>query len=144
MALAFRILLVEDDDLDAMNVKRAFRGEAAVESVTVAQDGVEALELLRSGRLALDRLVMLVDLRMPRMNGLELLRELRQHPRLSRIPVVILTTSADERDRAAAYELHAAGYLLKPLDGGSFRECMQRFAAYWSHMQHPPAEKVTS
>jgi CheY-like chemotaxis protein len=144
MASTFRILLVEDDDLDAMNVRRALRGVPAVESVTVVPDGVEALELLRSGRIPLDRLVLLIDLRMPRMSGLELLAALRAIPPLASLPAVILTTSADARDRASAYALHVAGYLLKPLDGTAFRECMQRFAAYWSNMEHPPAEKVMS
>jgi CheY-like chemotaxis protein len=141
MAVGFRVLLVEDDDLDILNVQRAFRNQPEIEQLTVAHDGVEALEILESGRVDLERLVLLVDLRMPRMNGLELVRELHSRPALRRLPVVMLTTSADEHDRAEAYEAHVAGYLLKPLDGTAFRDCMRLFAEYWARLEHPPVTK---
>ena len=144
MAVGFRVLLVEDDDLDVLNVQRAFRSQPEIEHLTIAHDGVDALEILESGRLDLERLVLLVDLRMPRMNGLELLREIRSRPALRRLPVVMLTTSADEHDRAEAFEAHVAGYLLKPLDGTAFRECIRRFAEYWARTEYPPAVRESA
>jgi len=89
------LLLVEDDDLDVMNVHRALSQAPEIASITVARDGIEALRLLRAGELPLERLVILLDLRMPRMSGLDLLKELRSDPRLRRVPSVILTTSDD-------------------------------------------------
>ncbi len=133
------LLLVEDDTLDALNVQRAFRGVDAIESVTVAQDGVEAIHLLRSGTLPLRRLVILLDLRMPRMNGLEFLRALRDDPRLHWLPVVVLTTSADEEDRAQAYRMNVAGYFLKPVNLGAFKQAMSTFTDYWSKVTFPRA-----
>ncbi|HKA90900.1 MAG TPA: response regulator [Haliangiales bacterium] len=133
------LLLVEDDLLDALNVQRAFRGVDAVESVTVAQDGVEAINLLRSGAFPLRRLVILIDLRMPRMNGLEFLREIRHDPKLHWLPVVVLTTSADEEDRAQAYRMNVAGYFLKPVNLGAFKQAMSTFTEYWSKVTFPRA-----
>src|ERR1051325_9931342 len=102
------LLLVEDDDLDVMNVHRALSQAPEIASITVARDGIEALKLLRSGTLALERLVILLDLRMPRMSGLDLLKELRNDPRLKRVHNYILTTSDDPHDRDAAFCLGAA------------------------------------
>src|SRR6478672_7941228 len=100
-AQRIHLLLVEDDDLDVMNVHRALAQAPEVASITVARDGVDALKMLRSGEVALERLVVLVDLRMPRMSGLDLLKELRADHRLKRLPTVVLTTSDDPHDRDA-------------------------------------------
>src|SRR5262245_66358889 len=107
------LLLVEDDDLDVMNVHRALSQAPEIASITVARDGVEALRMLRAGELPLERLVVLLDLRMPRMSGLDLLKELRADPRLKRIPNVILTTSEEPHDREAAICLGGSGSLRK-------------------------------
>src|SRR5258707_4043607 len=96
------LLLVEDDDLDVMNVHRALSQAPEIASITVARDGIEALRMLRAGDLPLERLVILLDLRMPRMSGLDLLKELPGDPRLNRVPNVILTTSDDPDDRDSA------------------------------------------
>lgn len=132
------LLLVEDDDLDVMNVHRALAQAPEVASITVARDGIEALKLLRAGELPMERLVTMVDLRMPRMSGLDLLKEMRTDPRLKRIPTVILTTSDDAHDRDAAFGLGAAGYFVKPAAPGKFRQIMDAMRSYWSVAEFPP------
>ncbi len=132
------LLLVEDDDLDVMNVHRALAQAPEVASITVARDGIEALKLLRAGELPIERLVIMADLRMPRMSGLDLLREVRADPRLKRLPVVVLTTSDDAHDRDAAYCLGAAGYFVKPGEPARFRQIMDAMRAYWSVVEFAP------
>lgn len=132
------LLLVEDDDLDVMNVHRALSQAPEVASITVARDGVEALMMLRAGEIGLDRLVVLVDLRMPRMSGLDMLKELRSDPRLKRVPTVVLTTSDDPHDREAAFCLGAAGYFVKPAAPSRFRQIMDALRSYWSVAEFAP------
>ena len=138
------LLLVEDDDLDVMNVHRALAQAPEIASITVARDGIEALKLLRSGGLGLERLVILLDLRMPRMSGLDLLRELRSDPRLKRVPNVVLTTSDDPHDRDAAFCLGAAGYFVKPAAPGRFRQIMDALRSYWAAAEFAPPPFVDS
>jgi CheY-like chemotaxis protein len=130
------LLLVEDDELDAMNVQRAFTA-GQLRSLTVAQDGMEALKLLEAGQLAPERLIVMLDLQMPRMNGLELLREIRRRPALRHLPMVVFTTSDDENDRRAAFALQAAGYMTKPVEFSEFRQKMDSFYDYWSSVEFP-------
>ena len=132
------LLLVEDDDLDVMNVHRTLSQAPEIASITVARDGIEALQLLRSGGLPLERLVVVLDLRMPRMSGLDLLKELRNDPRLKRLPSVVLTTSDDPHDRDAAFCLGAAGYFVKPSAPGQFRQIMDAMRTYWSVAEFAP------
>jgi len=132
------LLLVEDDDLDVMNVHRALSQAPEIASITVARDGVEALRLLRAGELPLERLVIVLDLRMPRMSGLDMLKELRADPRLKRVPNVILTTSDDPHDRDAAFCLGVAGYFVKPAAPGRFRQIMDAMRQYWSVAEFAP------
>ena len=132
------LLLVEDDDLDVMNVHRALAQAPEVASITVARDGIEALKILRTGDLSLERLVIVLDLRMPRMSGLDLIKELRNDPRLKRVPIVILTTSDDPHDREAAFCLGAAGYFVKPAAPGRFRQIMDALRSYWSVAEFAP------
>jgi CheY-like chemotaxis protein len=131
------ILLVEDDELDVLNVQRAFRGTPTIDTITVAGDGVEGLRLLRSGEISTQRLLVMLDLRMPRMSGLEFLHHLRQDPGLNILPVVVMTTSRDVQDLREAYRHHVAGYLFKPVSLNQFRDCMNRFQAYWSQVSFP-------
>jgi CheY-like chemotaxis protein len=140
----FHLLLVEDDDLDVMNVHRALGQAAEIASITVCRDGVEALELLRRGQLSMERLVIVADLRMPRMSGLELLRELRADPKLRRTPVVVLTTSDDPQDRDAAFGLGAAGYFVKPAAPSRFRQIMDAMRSYWSVAEFAPPPLTTT
>jgi CheY-like chemotaxis protein len=126
------ILLVEDDDVDVMNVRRAFKKGNITNPLFIAGNGVEALEMLRKGELPKARRLVLLDLNMPKMNGIEFLRELRADPELKATPVVVLTTSDAERDKVEAYNLHVAGYLLKPVTFASFCETMASLNKYWT------------
>jgi CheY-like chemotaxis protein len=131
------ILLVEDDQVDVMNVRRAFDKNRILNPLHVASDGVEALEMLRNGEVPTERRLVLLDLNMPRMNGIEFLRELRADPKLRPMPVVVLTTSNDERDRIEAYNLNVAGYLLKPVTFVNFVELMAALNKYWTLVELP-------
>lgn len=131
------VLLVEDDEVDVMNVRRAFTTNHIVNPLYVASNGVEALEMLRSGEVPRMRRLVLLDLNMPRMTGIEFLRELRNDPGLSRTPVVVLTTSAADRDRTDAYDLNVAGYLVKPVTFVDFCELMATLNKYWSLVELP-------
>ena len=131
------ILLVEDDEVDVMNVKRAFTKNHIANPLFTATDGVHALEQLRSGSIPRERRIVLLDLNMPRMNGIEFLRALRADPELSSTSVVVLTTSNEERDRVEAYDLNVAGYLLKPVRFLAFIELMSTLNRYWTLMEMP-------
>lgn len=131
------ILLVEDDSVDVMNVKRAFEKNNILNPLYVAGDGLEALDMLRTGKVPEERRLILLDLNMPRMNGLEFLRELRADPVHGRTPVVVLTTSNAERDRVEAYDLKVAGYMLKPVTFMNFVEVMSTLNKYWSLVELP-------
>jgi CheY-like chemotaxis protein len=131
------ILLVGDDHVDVMNVKRAFEKNRITNPLYVAGDGLEALEMLRTGKLPSTRRLILLDLNMPRMNGIEFLRALRQDPELQHTPVVILTTSNAERDKIEAYNLNVAGYLLKPVTFLNFVELTAALNKYWTLVELP-------
>jgi CheY-like chemotaxis protein len=131
------ILLVEDDQVDVMNVKRAFERNRITNPFFVAEDGLQGLEMLRSGSFPRDRRLVLLDLNMPRMNGIEFLREVRRDPELMSTPVVVLTTSNDDRDKIEAYNLNVAGYLLKPVTFINFVEVMAALNKYWSLVELP-------
>jgi CheY-like chemotaxis protein len=134
---ALNILLVDDDEVDVMTVKRAFSKANITNKVYVATDGIEALELLRSDGIPPSRRLVLLDLNMPRMNGIELLREIRTDPALQAITVIVLTTSNEDRDRVEAYQLNVAGYLLKPVTFHAFVEVMSTLNKYWTLMEMP-------
>jgi len=131
------ILLVEDDQVDVMNVQRALRKNHILNPLFLAQDGVDALQKLRDGEVPLSRLVVLLDLNMPRMGGMEFLREVRGDADLRRLAVVVLTTSDDERDRIEAYDLNVAGYIVKPVTFVGFAEAMNTLNMYWTLVELP-------
>lgn len=131
------ILLVEDDEVDVMNVRRAFERNHITNPLFIASNGVEGLEKLRNGKIPRDRRIVLLDLNMPQMNGIEFLKEVRQDPELRLTPVVVLTTSNDERDRIEAYNLNVAGYLLKPVTFQNFCEVMAALNKYWALVELP-------
>ncbi len=131
------ILLVDDDELDVMNVQRAFRKNNIQNPLFVAHDGVEGLERLRDGTVPSDRRMVLLDLNMPRMSGIEFLRELRADPALRGTTVVVLTTSAEDRDRVEAYDLNVAGYIIKPVTLLAFIEIMATLNKYWTVNELP-------
>jgi CheY-like chemotaxis protein len=131
------ILLVEDDEVDVMNVRRAFQKNHITNPLFVASNGLDALEQLRGHMIPRDRRIVLLDLNMPKMNGIEFLQELRRDPELKVTPVVVLTTSNDERDRIEAYNLNVAGYLLKPVTFSNFCEVMTALNKYWALVELP-------
>lgn len=131
------IVLVEDDEVDVMNIRRAFKKGNISNPLFVAGNGLEALEMLRGDEVPRSRRLVLLDLNMPRMNGIEFLRELRADPELSPTPVVVLTTSDAERDKVEAYNLHVAGYLLKPVTFSNFCETMTSLNKYWALVEMP-------
>ena len=136
------ILLVEDDELDVMNVQRAFKKNNISNPLFVAGNGLEALEMLRgmdgeAPKIPLERRLILLDLNMPRMNGIEFLRELRSDPALSLIPVIVLTTSGEDRDKVEAFQLSVAGYIVKPVTLAHFIETMATLNKYWTLSEVP-------
>ena len=132
---ALNILLVDDDEVDVMTVKRAFQKANITNPMFIASNGVEALQLLRSESVPASRRLILLDLNMPQMNGIEFLRELRKDPALQAITVVVLTTSNEDRDRVEAFQLNVAGYLLKPVTFQTFAEVMSTLNKYWTLME---------
>jgi CheY-like chemotaxis protein len=136
------ILLVEDDEVDIMNVKRAFKKYKITNPLYIAGNGIEALAMLRSSTtqtspVPAKRRLILLDLNMPKMNGLEFLQELRQDRELKRTPVIVLTTSDEDKDRIEAYNLNVAGYILKPVTFSNFAEVMVALNKYWALCEMP-------
>ena len=131
------ILLVEDDEVDVMNVRRAFERNNVSNPLFVAGNGLEALAMLRSDQMPKERRLILLDLNMPKMNGIEFLQALRSDPELASLPVVVLTTSNDDQDKIDAYNLNVAGYLLKPVTFSNFCERMTTLNKYWTLVEMP-------
>jgi CheY-like chemotaxis protein len=130
------ILLVEDDEVDVMNVQRAFKKNNITNPLYIANNGLEGLAILRgNGELVTmprERRLILLDLNMPKMNGIEFLRELRVDAELKQIPVVVLTTSNEDKDKVEAYNLNVAGYILKPVTFSNFVQTMATLNKYWT------------
>jgi CheY-like chemotaxis protein len=135
------LLVLEDDDIDAAIIPRALRGVESIESITLARDGEEGLAMLRSGHLPLHRLVILLELRMPRMSGLAFLDALRADPNLRSLPVVALTTSSDLQYCREAYRLNVAGYFIKPVKFEDFKQTVRAVTNYWCASAFPPNQK---
>jgi CheY-like chemotaxis protein len=133
------VLLVEDDAVDVMNVKRAFKRHQIANPLYVANNGLEALDMLRgsSSSLPRQRRLVLLDINMPKMNGLEFLQELREDEQLKSTPVVMLTTSDADQDQMEAYRLNVAGYILKPVTFAIFAEVMASLNQYWALCEIP-------
>jgi CheY-like chemotaxis protein len=134
-------LLVEDDDVDVMYIQRTFRQLGIANQLVVANDGIEALEMLRGANgydPILKPFIILLDLNMPRMNGIEFLTELRKDPEIKHSVVFVLTTSDDEQDKFDAYEHHVAGYIVKSEAGQSFQSALEMLDRYWRVVELPP------
>jgi CheY-like chemotaxis protein len=124
------ILLVEDDEVDIMNVQRAFKKNSIQNPLFIARNGMEALEMLRNQEIPLPQIIIL-DLNMPKMNGLEFLTEVRKDEDLRHISVFVMTTSNDDTDKLNAYNLNVAGYILKPLSFEKFIASVATLDSYW-------------
>jgi CheY-like chemotaxis protein len=128
------ILLVEDDEIDVKALNRAFEKLKIANPVVVARDGAEAWEMLQT--LARPFLV-ITDINMPRLNGIELLRKIRQSEQLRDSIVFVLTTSNDEQDKVDAYHLNVAGYMLKTDMGASFTRAIELIDNFWRVVEFP-------
>ncbi|MBI3098886.1 MAG: response regulator [Planctomycetes bacterium] len=137
------ILLAEDDERDVELTLEALGQYHLANDVVVVRDGAEAMAyLLREGPQA-DRpegnpALVLLDLKMPRMDGLEVLLRMRDTPSLKSVPVVILTSSREERDLVEGYRLGANAYVVKPVDFGQFVEAVKEIGAFWALLNEPP------
>ncbi len=131
------ILLVEDDRVDVMTIRRALRDIKITNPLKVAGNGEEALTLLRDEAERLPCLILL-DLRMPRMGGIEFLQVAKSDELLKRIPVVVLTTSREESDRIESFDLGVAGYMIKPVHYQEFMEIIRAIDLYWTLSHLPP------
>ncbi|HEV8608285.1 MAG TPA: response regulator [Tepidisphaeraceae bacterium] len=131
------ILLVEDNADDEALTRRAFKKNNILNEVIAARDGVEALDYLfgtgsSAGRdMSVDPAVILLDLKLPKVDGLEVLRQLRADPRTRLLPVVILTSSREEQDLIKGYSLGANSYIRKPVDFAQFMEAVRQLGLYW-------------
>jgi two-component system response regulator len=142
------IMLVEDNPDDEALTVRALRKNKVVNEIVVARDGVQAIEYLfcegaHAGRDNKDMpQVVLLDLKLPKLDGLEVLRRLRSDPRTKLIPVVILTSSNEEQDRMTGYGLGANSYVRKPVDFDQFVIAATQLGLYWLVLNEPPPGRV--
>ncbi len=137
------ILLAEDSPNDVELTLEALAAHNLANQVTVVHDGVQVLEYLRRLGAYADRepglpAVILMDIKMPRKDGLAVLREIRGDPALKRIPVVILTSSREQKDIVTSYEFGANAYVVKPVDFPAFIEAVREVGAFWAVVNEPP------
>ncbi|MEJ5199575.1 MAG: response regulator [Anaerolineae bacterium] len=133
------ILLVDDDPFDVDLTRRAFARRKLLNPLLVARDGEEALAYLQRWEAGEQPpLLVLLDLKLPRVGGLEVLRQIKAHPRFAALPVVVLTSSAQDTDIAAAYSLGANSYIVKPVDFEKFMEVAEQIEVYWCMLNRAP------
>jgi len=140
MASMVNLLLVDDDEIDVQGLKRAFVKSRIGNPITVARDGIEALEFLRgeNGRPKLSKpYLILLDLNMPRMNGFEFLEAIRADEDLKRSVVFMITTSKAEEDKARAYDQNVAGYIVKQDPANTFMQAVALMEHYWKIVEFP-------
>ena len=134
------LLLVEDDEVDVQGLKRAFAKSRIANPISTARDGIEALEILRgqNGREKLPKPhLILLDLNMPRMNGIEFLEEIRKDDELKNSVVFMITTSKADEDKARAYGHNVAGYIVKQDPANTFMEAVSLLEHYWKIVEFP-------
>jgi CheY-like chemotaxis protein len=139
------ILLAEDDPGDAELILEALTDNKLANRVTLARDGVEAMEYLRcEGQYTMRKpenpAVVVLDIKMPRMDGIDVLRAIRSDPVLKRIPVVMLTSSREERDLIRSYELGSNAYVVKPVKFSQFVEAVKQVGVFWAMLNELPPE----
>lgn len=138
------ILLVEDNPDDEVLTLRALRRHHVANEIVVTRDGAEALDyLLGTGTYAARDVIqipqlILLDLKLPKVDGLEVLRRLRQNLYVRNVPVVVMTTSDEEQDRIQSYDLHANSFIRKPVDFNEFVEVIRQIGLYWLMLNEPP------
>ncbi len=129
------ILLVEDDQVDALTVQRAFKQLEIPNKILHVENGEEALDLLVSNEIR--PCIILLDLNMPKMNGLEFLEIAKKDESIKSIPIIILTTSKEHQDRITSFNYSVAGYMVKPVDYNEFLEMVKTITKYWSNSELP-------
>ncbi|HVL67400.1 MAG TPA: response regulator [Vicinamibacterales bacterium] len=132
------ILLVEDNPNDVELALHAFRANNLANDVAVARDGAEALQLLFDPERQVRPKVILLDLKLPKIDGLDVLRRVKSEPSTKLIPVVVLTSSREERDLVESYQLGVNSYIVKPIDFDQFTEAVRQLGLYWLLFNHPP------
>lgn len=135
------ILLVEDNPDDVRLTRRSFKENHIMNDLIVANDGAEALEYLLKTCDDPDGIlpaVTLLDLNLPKVDGLELLQRIRAHPKLKRLPIVVLTSSKEQVDLLRSYELGANSYIQKPVEFDDFNRAVQQLGLYWLLLNEPP------
>jgi len=130
------ILLVEDDTVDQLTVKRALRDINITNPLKITNNGEEALEYLRNEKNEIPGIILL-DLNMPKMNGVEFLKIAKNDSRIKKIPVIVLTTSKEDRDRINTFDLGVAGYMVKPVAYRQFVEVIRTINLYWTLSELP-------
>jgi len=142
---AARVLLVEDDPNDVELTLHAFRANNLTNEIRVVRDGAEALEFLFGPEgESIDLHVILLDLKLPKVDGAEVLRQIKEHPRTRHIPVVVLTSSQEEVDLSETYGLGANSYIVKPVDFEKFTEAIRLIGLYWLLTNEPPRGRPAS
>jgi CheY-like chemotaxis protein len=137
------VLIVDDSADDVELMQEALAAFKLANPLDVARDGEEALQYLRregrfAARTAVDPAVVLLDLKMPKLDGLEVLREARADQRLQRIPIVMVTSSREEQDLVRSYTLGVNAYVVKPVDFHAFAEAVRHLGAFWAVLNEPP------
>ena len=140
-SIAMEILLVEDDPRDAELALRALRVAKIANDIIVARDGAEALDFLfgeASHQRPATPKVILLDLKLPKVDGLEVLKRIKSDPRTKYIPVVVLTSSREQNDIIESYRLGVNSYIVKPVDFEGFADAVQKAGMYWLLLNQPP------
>ena len=135
------ILLVEDNPMDLDLTLQAFREHGIANPIVSCRDGEEALEYMEEHQLPNDwqvPILVLLDLRLPKVDGIEVLRQARKHPVWRQVPIVVLTTSRENKDIEAAYEMGINSYIVKPVDFLAFIEMVKTIKVYWLLTNEPP------
>jgi CheY-like chemotaxis protein len=143
------ILLAEDNIHDAELTMTALRGKRLANEIVLVRDGAEALDYLYArgafaGRTTPRPSLMLLDLKMPKVDGLEVLRLVKADPALRSLPVVVLTSSREEQDLVASYNLGVNAYVVKPVDFGAFMSAVESLGGFWAVINEPPPAGPTS
>jgi CheY-like chemotaxis protein len=133
------ILLIEDNPMDADLTRRAFVKRKLVNPFDVLRDGEEALIYIKRWKADTPLpVVILLDLKLPKVDGLEVLRQMKAHPQFCTVPVVILTTTSEDSDIETAYQLGANSYIIKPVDFEKFMKVAEQVELYWNVLNRPP------
>ena len=141
------ILFVEDDSKDVGLAEAAFRETEFTEEVIIVRDGQEALDFLRregvyQGRNPFNPAVVLMDIKLPKVNGLEVLKQIKSDPQLADVPVVMLTSSREEADRATSYEFGANAYVVKPLGIQELFDTIKSLGLSWAMLKQTPSKHL--